>query len=110
MGANPEQLHPTVPLQCVPCEATWLWVGTSIATGTSAVVVEANEQRPTMAVAEPATIARVRTSFFIFRYPNPCRAQLLSLLSALNEETHVEVTHYISAYMENVPTKNSMTA
>jgi len=70
-------------------------VWTSIAAGVSVVVAEANEQRPTRAAAEPATIAKVRTSFFIFRYPNPCRAQLLSLLSDLNEETSTDVTHVL---------------
>lgn len=92
MGENPEQLHPTVPLQCAPCEATWLWVCTSIAAGASAVVAEANEQRPTSAAVELETIVRVRTSFFIFRYPNLCRVQLPSLLFALNEETRAKVT------------------
>lgn len=98
MGANLEQSQSTVPFQCAPCEAAWLWVWTSIAAGTSAVVVEANEQSPTSVAAEPAAIAIERGNFFIFRYPNPCRAQLLNLFSSINEETPTEVALSIEKF------------
>lgn len=79
MGENPEQSHPTDPLQCAPCEGEWEWVWTGVAETVVADASEENEQRLTTAAEQAATIARERTSFFIFNGPDSCRAQLLSL-------------------------------
>lgn len=79
MGENPEQSHPTDPLQCAPCEGEWEWVWTGVAETVVADAFEENEQRLTTVAEQAATIARERTSFFIFNCPDSCRAQLLSL-------------------------------
>jgi len=69
----------------------WVWISVVAMISDGDVEAEAAAQKPRV-VAETATIARERIVFFIFLYPDSCRAQPLSLLFALYENFSLKVT------------------
>lgn len=81
MGEKPEQLHPTEPLQCLPCTlvlvqmSLWLWLNAAalgaLANAATDNVIVANAMKPKIA-------------FFIFLHTDSCRAQLLNVINNEN--------------------------
>ena len=76
MGENPEQLHPTEPVQRFPCTVIWVAKASWLCTQETSLW----EFAKTITDVAIASIIENINIFFIVLYPCTCRAQLLKII------------------------------